>query len=239
MISMTNIFLYKERVEFKNDYCRYAPAFYELNPELYSALKLNWVGNNLEDVKMFKSKSIELPNKGIKQLAGMDCFVNLVKADFRGNLISDLTSVESITSLETLILDNNHISDLSGIEGNISLTHLSLNSNLVLDITPIENLKKLTFLDLGSNYVEDISSLQGLKNLRKLYLKDNKIKDISPLVDLNQLEFYKNDFLQGNSIENNPDNFEVAVKLINKGYPYYCLTFDLLNDRIREVYDEK
>ena len=97
------------------------------------------------------------------------------------------TSATYVRDLSTLNCIETGISDLSGIESLTSITVLTLNSNNISDISALSGLNNLAALALNSNNVTDISSLSGLTNVEKLQLRSNSITDISTLSELTSL----------------------------------------------------
>ena len=95
--------------------------------------------------------------------------------------ISDISALEDLTSLTTLVLYNNSISDISALEDLTSLKRLYLEDNSISDISALENLTSLNTLNLSNNSISDISALENLTSLRTLYLSGNLISDYAPL----------------------------------------------------------
>ena len=113
--------------------------------------------------------------------------------------ISDLTGLEQATSLKQLSLNDNNISDISPLSGLTALQTLRLNTNSITDVSGLSGLSALRILDLQANTITDISGLSGLSALRTLDLRSNTITDVSPLVNMTHLSTL---FLEGNSITN-------------------------------------
>ncbi len=89
------------------------------------------------------------------------------------------TYVDEVTSLEC---SGKSISDLTGIDSLTSLTYLNFGCqgiacfemvNQIVDISPLSTLISLTELNLSSNQIVDISPLNSLTNLAALNLQDN------------------------------------------------------------------
>ena len=109
----------------------------------------------------------------LRELFGDDYFqtVTYVWVDSR-----DLTPLENLPEIHTLILSDNGIVDLS----------------------PLASLKKLKILDLNRNQITDLTPLAQLTLLTELCAEDNRITDISPLLSL---EYLKEAELKGNQID--------------------------------------
>ena len=132
-----------------------------------------------------------------------DEMASLTFLEVREKGISDLTGLETATNLETLWLSSNNIADISALAGLSKLTRLGLQLNSIADISALSGLTNLTFLKLGYNNrtlldysitptrensgIVDLSPLAGLTNLRVLELQYNSITDISALLGLTNL----------------------------------------------------
>ena len=138
---------------------------------------------NLETVT-----TLELNEKQITDVSGIEKFTNLKTLDLEYNNISDITPLSSLTKLTDLRLHSNNISNISPLQTLTNITYLSLGINKIRDITPLSALTKLKTLGLGENEISNISPLQTLTNITWLSLLDNKITDITPLSSLTNLE---------------------------------------------------
>ncbi|MDH5328130.1 MAG: leucine-rich repeat domain-containing protein, partial [Gammaproteobacteria bacterium] len=82
------------------------------------------------------------------------------------------------------------ITDLSGVEQLFNLTSLILSGNSVPDVSPLRNLANLRELDLAINDIGSVASVSGLDSLTgltHLYLYNNQITDINGLENLTNL----------------------------------------------------
>ena len=99
--------------------------------------------------------------------------------------IVDLTGLEHATHCHAFILEENEISDISPLSGLTKLAFLDLSHNQISDIQPLAGLTGLGGLKLANNQIVDISPLAGLVNLNLLNIANNQITDFSPLAGLN------------------------------------------------------
>ncbi|MFA6110195.1 MAG: leucine-rich repeat domain-containing protein [Candidatus Latescibacterota bacterium] len=104
--------------------------------------------------------------------------------DIRDKGIADLSGMEALTGIETLVAKNNRISDLKPLAGLRGLWNLSLNNNRIRDVSPLSGLKALAVLSLNENQIEDVTPLTALHSVMILGLTRNQIRDISPLASL-------------------------------------------------------
>lgn len=143
--------------------------------------------NNIITLKdMLKLRYLDLTNKNIKSLKGL----------------------EHANNLYTLILDNTYITDLQHIpssvnyvsskdlknEVNIPDDRLKSLINIVLGkndkcILTFNDIKNLTVLDEFANHINSLEGLQYAENLKILSLLNNKISDINPLCALTNLTY--------------------------------------------------
>ena len=140
---------------------------------------------------------IEAPNKGIRDLTGLEHATNLQWLRLGGvtvnnewvnsNDISNLSPLSDLMNLTRLDLQYNAVSDLTPLSGMPSLRDLFLAGNSFSDIAPLSDLTNLTVLDLQVNGISDITLLSDLTNLIELYLQHNSISDISVLSNLTNL----------------------------------------------------
>ena len=114
--------------------------------------------------------------------------------------ILDLTGLEYCLNLHVLGLWDNNISDISALAGLTNLQELWFGGNNISDISPLARFINLELLDLGGNNISDISPLAGLTDLRGLGLLHNNISDISALVENSGLSEGDNVSLQDNPL---------------------------------------
>ena len=131
--------------------------------------------------------SLNATEKNITDLTGLESATSLTYLDLRHNQISDISPLADLTGLAVLGLCYNQMSDISLLTSLTSLTTLSLCGNEISDISPLASLSGLTWANFGSNQISDISPLSNLTNLRTLGLEYNQISDISPLANVTSL----------------------------------------------------
>ena len=174
---------------------------------------------NITKKDMLSLKRLDINEKGISNITGLEYASNVTDIRLYGsqisditplqnltsltglylsdNQISDITPLQNLTSLTSLGLIDNQISDITPLQNLTSLTRLGLSNNQISDITPLQNLTSLTGLDLGFNQISDITLLQNLTSLTSLALSRNQISDITPLQNLTSLTDL---YLGGNQI---------------------------------------
>ena len=100
---------------------------------------------NIESVtKISISGDSKKDEEKIKDITGIEKFVNLTYLRLLNNQISEISAISGLTKLTELYLNNNQISEISAISGLTNLTYLSLEGNQIKEISAISGLTKLT-----------------------------------------------------------------------------------------------
>ncbi|MHC4545861.1 MAG: leucine-rich repeat domain-containing protein [Planctomycetota bacterium] len=136
---------------------------------------------------MLKLEKLEVYEKGVRDLTGLEYATNLKKLYLLKNQIHDMSPLSALRNLTHLALNENQVSDISVVSGLTNLETLCLSSNEIANINPVAGLHKLTTLYLDENRLTDISSISKLSNLKLLRLTENQISDISPISNLSEL----------------------------------------------------
>jgi Leucine-rich repeat (LRR) protein len=84
------------------------------------------------------------------------------------------TDVKGLTFLDA---SGQGIKDISGLEELINLQSLVLYNNQISSIKALSKLTNLQYLNLGRNQISDIKALSNLIDLQYLYLSYNQISD--------------------------------------------------------------
>ena len=144
----------------------------------------------------------------------------LSELDVRNKSIRDLAGLQFATNLSQLLLNDNQISDISPISGLTELRQLQIERNTISDISPVRNLKNLTFLNFRRNQIPNISPIAGLINLNVLWFSANPVSDLSPiagLINLNRLSFSENNISDLSPIAGliNLESFRISPRVRN------------------------
>lgn len=124
----------------------------------------------------------------LQDLAGIE---NLKNLTIRNSEQRDLTGLDNLTKIETLLLNKNQIDDLSGLKGLSQLKSLDLASNHVSDLSPLRGLHSLEKLTVLENEIESIPNFMDLKNLKHLDASENDLGSLKFLAHSRQLESLK------------------------------------------------
>ena len=137
-------------------------------------------------------KRLELDNKGITDLTGLEFAINLNWLDLSKNNITDLSPITSLIKLNELRFNWNPVSDISPLKGLKNLTGLWFEENRqVSDVSPLAGLINLERLHFSSTLISDLSPLKGLTNLTALEYNWMRAPDLSILVGLVNLEWFR------------------------------------------------
>ena len=135
--------------------------------------------------EMERLKELDVPDRGIHDLTGLQFATNLSRLYLRDNQISHLSPLAGLINLRDLSLRGNPVSDLSPVRGLINLNFLSMHSARISDLSPVAGLVNLEYLSFPNNNVSDLSPVARLINLETLYFWGiTNISDLSPIAGL-------------------------------------------------------
>ena len=153
------------------------------------------IGSSITTHTLLNLTQLEVPNRRITDLAGLEHAHNLRFLNLGGeyidgegyvnsNAVSDFSPLSELSELLNLNLSYSLLSDVSFLSGLTQLVHLYLDGSAITDLTPLAAFTQLTSLSFRSNAIADVSLLAGLTSLS---LSNNRISDVSPLAGLTQL----------------------------------------------------
>ena len=141
-----------------------------------------------EDMK--RLTLLDVRNKDIRDLTGLQFATNLSSINGSGSKVSDLSPIAGLTQLKVLDIDSidspSVIHDAKQLSRLVNLTFLALHG--VEDLTPLAGLPKLEQLFVSHPNIRDLSPLAGLINLELIHMSGALISDLSPLAGLTKLE---------------------------------------------------
>ncbi len=129
-----------------------------------------------------------VPNSQIKDISGLENFINLENLDLQFHAITDISPLAGLNKLNGLSLGGNPIADITPLAGLTNLGFLTLFGCQAQDYTPLENLTGLGTLFLEYSTIRDVSMLSGLTELSRLSLAHTQVSDVSPLSALTNIK---------------------------------------------------
>ena len=191
-------------------------------------------GSPITQASMNRLTDLDIQNRGIANLTGLEFATNLdvlviahnPTIDLRpiANLAQlehlhmwsiprlDITPLANLTNLRGLTIATCDIVDISPLTQLTQLTGLHLSHNRIIDITPLARLTQLVELGLTSNLIADVTALAGLSSLESLEIQDNQITDHRPLDALALSHFLFDQTC-------NMPPLPLEPRLVNRNYP--------------------
>lgn len=163
------------------------------NPALVDAL-IYYFGDNVVnedgniDVNAYLANTqyINLNNRNLTSLKGLDGLVSLETVDCSNNQLTEL-DLSGLTQLKTLYCSNNQLTELD-MSNNLALEHLSCMSNQLKQVNVAEN-KNLYYLELDNNLLESLD-ISGNTALQTLWVPNNKLTALDISSNSNLMNLY-------------------------------------------------
>jgi len=186
--------------------------FPDPNLELIIRQELNHFYKPIFRSQLLGFVELDLENKKIKDITGLEHFRNLEVLNLRGNELVNVNALSNLAKLRTLDLGYNHLVDLkvSNFDklGKLKIINLNLDHNVIeyddkptirlSNIGVLNSFDALEHLSLVDNDISDISPLANMTNLKVLDLEENSVKKVDALSGLRFLEELN---LKNNQIE--------------------------------------
>lgn len=164
--------------------------------ELESLYASNCAVKSLSFKKNDHIKYLDLSHNSIENIESINHLTNLDTILLENNQISSLKPLYDIESLKILNVNKNKLDGLDGLEHAIRLEELYCNSNKISSLDGIENCTQLKIVDVSANNLLSISNLvKSKEKLQQVDLSNNRISDISCFEDaqnLTELSFDNN-----------------------------------------------
>ncbi len=209
------------------------------DPNLRSALREVIGAVELTQQNLQVLTYLNLQDKSITNITGLEQARNLRELHISQNPISDISALADLTQLVELhfwhIPAHPSNLDLRPLVNLTNLEVLSLQGNGITDISPLAGLRNLRSLDIMDNQIEDFNPLIGLMNLQKLWITGNWARDLSMLSDLNLTTFEHDEFC---IIE--PLGPSVVARIASRNLPSVFQAWDnLIGSKDAELYAEQ
>ena len=134
---------------------------------------LNYPKGKLTKLDLRKVTKLEINNRQITDLKGIEKLANLKELELRDSGLTDVKSLEDLTQLEVLFLTENKLTNVNYIGNLRNLKVLALENNELTDVKGLEKLTKLEWLYLENNNLTkvQIAELQKALPNCKIYPK--------------------------------------------------------------------
>lgn len=109
-------------------------------------------------------KEIDLSDRGIKDLEGIEYAVNLVSINLSKNNIRNISKIKNLKKLNNLELCENKIEDVSFFNELINLESIGLDCNNISSIPNLGNLKNLELINISNNKINDLSFIKSIRS---------------------------------------------------------------------------
>ena len=132
-------------------------------------------------------KELSLAGAEITDLGTINSIRSLETLQLEACGIRSLPDLGNLTGLKRLILSRNRLGDVSALGALTSLEALYLDQNLITEIAPLANLTRLKQLRLQRNAISQLGPLAGLIALEELHLEHNAVTELAPLAAMGEL----------------------------------------------------
>lgn len=128
---------------------------------------------------MAKLKTLNIQNKGVEDLTGLETATNLESLDISYNAIANFAPISKLPNLRILMAESTTLKDLSTIEGLTGLKYLFVGMNPIQDTTTLSKFTDLEGVDFTSTRLTSVPDISKLPKLKHLLLDSTKVTDIS------------------------------------------------------------
>lgn len=146
---------------------------------------------DITDLDLLPLTELDLADRQIAEVTGLEWCLNLVELDLAYNDITDdsnLAVLADLPALRSLDLAGADLTSLSPLAGLTGLTWLRFDSPQVSDLTPLSSLTDLEYLMFADLAVTSLSPLAGLTGLETLsFFRCEGITTFADLAGLSQL----------------------------------------------------
>lgn len=163
-------------------------VFADYNLKVAIINRLSLARNTVYNTDFCQVTSLDLRNKGISSLSGIEYAWALSVLLLDNNPLTDISPLASLKALAMLSLGSTGIYDLSTLSGLTNLEMLFLNDNFLTSLAPLSAMKSLNTIDVSHNLtLSDLSPLSGLHSLQSIFVQYDGITSIKPLYDNSSL----------------------------------------------------
>ncbi len=166
----------------------------ELNPVWKELLKTKVAINSdipsqeqLHEIAFLKELVIE-ENTDIDDLSPLQELVALKTLVVSNTLVSDLTPISQITTLKSLTCSRNPIRSLDPLSQMVNLTYLDCSNTPIEDLKPLKNSIELEVIKCSGTQIRKLNALSSLINLKQLECYNTNVKKLKPLKGLYEMK---------------------------------------------------
>ena len=159
----------------------------------YKHLFINYNGEEYITKNILSNiRSLDLSNKELTSIDGIEIFENLFDLDLSNNNIKDISPIKKLKSLYMINLSNNNIKDVTffkELTEEKSMWYINLSNNKIKDISPLKNLKTQYGFDLNISDNIGVTGYEELENLTSINISRCNIKDVSKFKNSTKLNY--------------------------------------------------
>ena len=177
------------------------------DPNFRAFINANYPGFMIGDSLIVDSaatvkETFDCSGQGIRDLTGIEYFINITDLRCSYNQLTFLPDLSSITGLKFLFCEGNQLTELPDLSSLISLTGIWCGNNQLEQLPDLSNLRLLQILNCSNNRLTSLPDLSNNVNLTQLYCSGNELTELPDLSNLKQLSVL---WVYQNQLERLPD----------------------------------
>ncbi|NOX37406.1 MAG: hypothetical protein GXO78_07710 [Calditrichaeota bacterium] len=177
------------------------------DPNFRAFINANYPGFMVGDSLIVDSaatvkETFDCSGQGIRDLTGIEYFVNITDLRCSYNQLTFLPDLSPITGLKFLFCEGNQLTSLPDLSNLISLTGIWCGNNQLEQLPDLSNLRLLQILNCSNNRLKSLPDLSNNVNLTQLYCSGNELTELPDLSNLKQLSVL---WVYENRLERLPD----------------------------------
>ncbi|WP_169084149.1 leucine-rich repeat domain-containing protein [Paenibacillus sp. PL91] len=145
-------------------------------------------GESLTAEDLQKLTVVDLSNKGISDLSGLEHASNLTHLNLSNNKISDVSPLQQMTSMRGLNLSGNSIASIQGLAAMKDMVELLVSSNQITSLDVVRNFPRLHTLSVTDNKISNIDALSAATNMLFLKINVNAVTNIDAIGKLVKIQ---------------------------------------------------